>query len=507
MTNTSRESHAPANHLAVDAATTRAARAWGEVNPLRAEAPGLSDEARAAMLERIAHALDAHRADIIALAAHETALLPAELAPEFDRMTGTLRLFAAVARNGTWREAALDPAPVAPAVAIGPPHAVRVERIPLGPVAVFGASNFPLAYGVCGGDTASALAVGCPVIVKEHPAHPHTGRLIAKTAREAVASSVSTLPSPQREILVEGLFNYVEHANPDDPLNPPDPKVGAALVAHPTIRAAGFTGSLSGGMALDTIAQARPAPIPVFAEMGSVNPILVTPGALTPGATSPERAIALADELAASLLLRFGQQCTCPGVVFLPAGQLAEAFIARLASRVEAAPGRDMLAPWIARAFAARVHAVASIPGVQVIARGTPHDGPRGGQATLLRAGPEEWSRHHTLREELFGPAMLVITLNDFPALNNLPLPGTLTLSVYFDRTNPADAASARELVAHHGHSAGRVIANGVPTGVRACESMVHGGPFPATNCPDTTAVGPRAARRWTRPVCWQGAW
>jgi len=444
------------------------------------------DLARAAGLDRLAAGLEAARGKIIAECAGETALLPGELEPEFDRMTGTLRLMAAEARSGAWAGHIADPAPVPPAKSVGPGHALRLRRVPLGPVAVFGASNFPLAYGVCGGDTASALAVGCPVVVKEHPAHPRTGRRLAEIARAALTE----LPG--------GLFEYVEQ--PDRA----DVTAGAALVGHPAIRAAGFTGSTRGGLALQAVARSRPEPIPVFAEMGSVNPVFVTPGALA----SETQAAALADEIAGSLLLRFGQQCTCPGVVFVPECSGPEGFVSRLTRRVRAAPGRRMLAEWIAGAYAKRVAEARATPGVRVLAEGTLADGPRGGAAMLLEATAEAWRTRETLREEIFGPALLVVRVEGVEGVREaatLPIPGTLTLTVRFDERDEADRAAAWGLIAAHGGRAGRVIANGVPTGVRVSPAMVHGGPCPATNCPETTAVGPAACLRWTRPVCFQG--
>lgn len=450
-----------------------------------ASGPSEMDAARANGLERLAGGLEGARGAVIAVCAEETALLPAELEPEFDRMTGTLRLMAAEARSGAWAGWTADPAPVPPAKAVGPGHALRLRRVPLGPVAVFGASNFPLAYGVCGGDTASALAVGCPVVVKEHPAHPKTGRRLAEIAHAALAD------------LPEGVFGYVEQADPADTA------VGAALVGHPVIKAAGFTGSARGGLALEAAARSRAEPIPVFAEMGSVNPVFITPGALA----SATRAAALADEIAGSLLLRFGQQCTCPGVVFVPECAGADALVARLAERVRGAAGRRMLAAWIAGAYAKRVAEARAVPGggVRVLAEGAPAIGPGGGTATLLEATPEAWRAHAALREEIFGPAMLVVRVGSWREAAALPIPGSLTLTVRFDERDEADRAAAWKLIAAHGGQAGRIIAHGVPTGVRVSPAMVHGGPFPATNCPETTAVGPAACLRWTRPVCFQG--
>ncbi|MGD9690362.1 MAG: aldehyde dehydrogenase family protein [Phycisphaerales bacterium] len=472
------------------AAALTAEHAWRDLHPFVAgSAPRDARAERFAQaLDALAGALEARRADILRISADETALLEAELAPEFARMTGTLRMFAGVVRAGTWRRAAHDPPASPPALAVGPNFDLRSELVPLGPVAVFGASNFPLAYGVCGGDTASALAAGCPVVIKEHPAHPRTGRLIARIAGAAVETA--GLPG--------GVFGYVLHENPSDF------SVAERLVRHPAIRAVGFTGSERGGMALDRLARertdahGRPDPIPVFAEMGSANPVFITPGAM---ATSAD---AIADMLASSILLRHGQQCTCPGLVFVVDDAASDVFMARLRERFAAAPGREMLTPWIAHHYHEGISAIEDAERVHLEHVPTGMNPPRVSSAMLWSTTLEEYSAHHRLHGEVFGPSVVVVRLADWGAQADAPLRGSLTLSVFADADDPADLGRARDLAARHAHGAGRIILNGVPTGVRACEAMVHGGPFPATNRPDTTAVGPRAMERWCRPVCWQ---
>lgn len=428
---------------------------------------------RAPVLEHLARALDAHRSSILNSTHAETALTLAELSPEFDRMTGTLRLFASALREGNWLLPVIDtPA----ADHIGPNNDLRRDLLPLGPVAVFGASNFPLAYGVCGGDTASALAAGCAVIVKEHPAHPLTGRLIASIAREALAD--------RRDLL-----HYI--ANED----PRDHSIAAALLASPVIAAVGFTGSLRAGLAIESLARQRPTPIPVFAEMGSTNPVLLSPRAATRSA---------GEALADSILARFGQQCTCPGLIFLPR---ASATAESLKARFDAAPARRMLAPWIRDAFLARLRDIAAARGITPFARGSapadPSD-PRAAHARLFRCDLADFAREATLHEEAFGPAAFLIEYDSPRDLLSLHLPASLTLTINVDRDDPADLDLARQLLARFASNAGRIIFSGVPTGVRVAHAMVHGGPFAATNRPDSTAVGPFAVARWCRPICYQ---
>jgi len=438
---------------------------------------------RGRLLETIASALSSHRDPIIAAAADETALLPAELAPEFDRMVGTLRMFSALVADGSWVHAAID---TPSGSAIGPTHDVRRLLVPLGPVAVFSASNFPLAYGVCGGDSASALAAGCPVVVKEHPAHPRTGRLLADIVAAAVGPD---------------FVGYLENRDPAD--------FGVAELLVPSVCAVGFTGSTGGGAAIQLLASAAPVPVPIFAEMGSVNPVIVT------NAAAERRGRAIADELADSILSRFGQQCTCPGQILVPPGDGGDALVQRLAERIAGAGGRDMLAPWIRDAYVQRVDEVQRCRGVRLLARGRAKDGARGAAACLLSVDdlyirPDDEVKNvfsqDGLRDEIFGPAAVVI--RTFPdMLGDVQPRGSLTVSVYADGADDPDVEDLLDPSAPAGGSlsiAGRVIFNGPPTGVRVATAMVHGGPFPATNRPDTTAVGPRAIERWCRPVCFQ---
>lgn len=461
----------------VDLACRAAAEAWegfGRLPP--------SPASRGAWLDGAAEALDARRDEVLACCAQETALTIDELKPEFARMIGVLRLFAEAARSGAPARVAINPA--APA-AIGPGHDIRGMLMPLGPVAVFGASNFPLAYGVCGGDTASALAAGCPVIVKEHPAHPRTGRLIAAIAAKALRAA--SAPS--------STFGYLFHDNPLD-LSIPE-----SLVRNPAIRAVGFTGSQRGGLALDKLARERPSPIPVFAEMGSVNPVIITPGAMK------ARAGAIGKQLGESILLRWGQQCTCPGLVFFVDGPEARPLLEAFKTAFEAGGRRRMLAPWIAGAFRKGVEAIeAEIGKPFATSDAEAVESAQGERAVLFRTEVERFWSSHRLQEEVFGPCAVLVGAECWATLERAALPGSLTLTVHLDEHDPTDVELARRALQRHAAVAGRIVFNGVPTGVRASEAMVHGGPFPSTNRPDTTAVGPRAMERWMRPVCWQNA-
>lgn len=445
---------------------------------------GLAPGERAGLLDALAAALEARRDEILKTCADETALTIEELTPEFARMTGTLRMFADLVREGSWVRAAVDTKQTQGLV--GPNHDIRSMLVPLGPVAVFGSSNFPLAYGVCGGDTASALAAGCPVVVKEHPAHPRTGRLLAEIARGAAKAAG-----------FDGeLVGYVLTEDPRDY------SVAGALVRDATITAVGFTGSVSGGLALEKIARERNVPIPVFAEMGSNNVVVVSGGA------AHAHGDRIADEVAGSLLQRFGQQCTCPGTIVVEVGEAGSRFVDRLAERVNAAAGRDMLAPWIKQSYARRVEEASRATGVRRIAQGKRAEGPLGASACLLEVNAEyrrmvELFKRGELREEIFGPAAVVVRL-PIDMVGELGLLQTLTFSVYAEPKEVATDWTVSALWSVANAHAGRLIFNGVPTGVRVATGMVHGGPFPATNVPHTTAVGPRAIERWCRPVCWQ---
>ncbi|HYE63201.1 MAG TPA: aldehyde dehydrogenase family protein [Phycisphaerales bacterium] len=441
---------------------------------------------RARAMRAVAAALESSRADVLSVASGETGLTGEELRAEFERMVRTISMFADLVEEGSWVRAAVDRPVAPPRTPIGPNHDLRSMLMPLGPVvAVFGASNFPLAYGVCGGDTASAWAAGCSVVVKEHPGHPRTGRLLAKLAREAVWSAKVNLD----------VLCYLE----DD--GGAGHAVAEALVTHPLVCAVGFTGSIPGGLAIEKLASGRETPIPVYAEMSSVNPVIITRAALE------QRGPEIARELAASMLARYGQQCTCPGVYLVDDdGPAGKAFKRELGALVRAAAPRTMLTGRVREEFERRVREVSAVPGVSVLAAA------QGGAAdtqrpTVFIADAAALRSNDTLIPELFGPAGVLTTahvLSATPMEIVEHLRGQLTATIY---CGPSDQEFPElgELVSQLTGCVGRLIFNGPPTGVRVCTAMVHAGPFPATNRPHT-AVGPLAIERWCRRVCYQNA-
>ena len=472
---------APAFHVATRPEIERAFElASAAFRPLRL----LPAERRAELLEAVAAELEAAGEALFERGEQETALPRARLEGELGRTTGQLRLFAGALREGLGGEElaiAADPERArAQRPGVEPRPALELRRVALGPVVVFGASNFPLAFSVAGGDTASALAAGCPVVHKAHPAHPGTCELAA----EAIARAVGACDAPP------GCFSLL-HGGAE---------VGRALAAHPGARAVAFTGSLAAGRALFDVAAARPDPIPVFAEMGSQNPLFLLPGALR------ERAEALAGGLFASLTLGAGQFCTNPGLVFCARGADTERLLEALRSAVDAAPDATMLQPGIAAGYRAAVRAAAGLDGVTV--HGDPEPG---GDASRACARPAlavtdaaTWRREPSLREEIFGPATLVVLADSAGELPDLAagLAGQLTASIH---GGPGDDGLAGALFPVLEERAGRVIWNGYPTGVEVSPAMQHGGPWPATTDARFTSVGTAAIDRFLRPVCVQG--
>lgn len=427
-----------------------------------------TDADRAAWLRAVADRLDAHRDELVLIADEETGLGAARLQGEVGRTTGQLRMFADVVLDGGYLEAIIDHADPA---ATPPRPDLRRLLVPLGPVAVFSASNFPFAFSVAGGDTASALAVGCPVVVKAHTGHP---RLSRRTA-ELVASALADAGAPH------GTFALIEGR-----------EAGIALVEHPGIRAVGFTGSLAGGRALFDRASARPDPIPFFGELGSINPVVVT------AAADAERGPALAAGLAGSFQLGAGQFCTKPGVVFVPRGARLED---ELRGHVAATPHR-LLTPAIADGFAAGITTLSAVPGVELLAGTAPAAG-EGAQAAVLATDAATLAAHaDELLTEVFGPATLLVRYgdeDDLPALI-AQLEGSLTATVHAGQDE--DVAT---IVAALSDRAGRVLFDGWPTGVAVTWSQHHGGPWPATTS-QHTSVGATAVRRFQRPLVFQDA-
>lgn len=462
----------PATLEEVDAALTAAREASRE---FRAS----SGETRATFLEKIADNLERVRDDLIDRAHLETGLPPLRLQAELKRTTGHLRMFAGVARSGSWQDPRIERSE--PNRQPLPKPDLRRVFQPIGPVVVFGASNFPLAYSVAGGDTASALATGNPVIVKAHEAHPGTSELVGN----AIAAAVHSIGLPF------GIFSLLQG---------PGKLLGVPLVTHPATRAVGFTGSTFAGRILIDAAAKRPDPIPVFAEMGSLNPITILPSALEQGGE------ALADKLIASITNDAGQFCTKPGVILLQAGEKAEAFLQRLADRLGKATPVPMLHPGIHESFVKGVASLkeyaASTPSLSLVATKPAENGSLQGSPHLFRTDAATFLALEPLRHEYFGPLAILVTLSSTDEIESVlrSLGGQLTATLFCDEADPL----APELLPFLSEIAGRVIVNGVPTGVEVNSASQHGGPWPACSDSRFSAVGPSALLRFVRPVAYQ---
>ncbi|OJA37849.1 2,5-dioxovalerate dehydrogenase [Burkholderia ubonensis] len=432
--------------------------------------------ARAAFLDAIADEIVALGDVLIERAHAETGLPVARLQGERGRTVGQLRLFARVVRDGRFLAASIDPAQ--PARTPLPRADLRLQKIPLGPVAVFGASNFPLAFSVAGGDTASALAAGCPVIVKAHEAHLGTSELVGRAIRAAVAKC--GMPA--------GVFSL---------LIGPGRVIGAALVGHPAIQAVGFTGSRQGGVALTQLANARPQPIPVYAEMSSINPVLLFPAALA------ARGDAIATGFVDSLTLDVGQFCTNPGLVLALDGPDLDRFAATAAQALAAKAAGVMLTRGIAEAYRAGRGQLAELPGVRQLGAGGAAQGACDVSGALFEVSAQAFLDEPAFSHEVFGPSSLIVRCRDVDELARVldALEGQLTATLQMDAT---DKPLARRLLPILERKAGRLLVNGFPTGVEVCDAMVHGGPFPATSNPAATSVGATAIDRFLRPVCYQ---
>jgi NADP-dependent aldehyde dehydrogenase len=464
----------PAFHEATPEETDRALRAADEAFHANRTRPA---EARAELLERIAGEIEALGEALVARVTAETGLPEGRVRGERGRTTNQLRLFAGVVREGSWVNARIDRA--RPDRRPVPKPDLRRMLIPLGPVAVFGASNFPLAFSVAGGDTASAFAAGCPVVCKAHPAHPGTSEMVGRAVMKAV-EALGFHP---------GTFSLVHGATP---------ATGLALVRHPLTRAVGFTGSLRAGRALFDAAAARPEPIPVYAEMGSVNPVFVLPGALE------ARTDDLVRGLLQSVTLGAGQFCTNPGLVFAPSGPALDRFIAGVEAEVARASAGTMLHAGIRSAYEEGLARWRATGGVRPVGTG------RADAETATPARPAVFTTdaatfeaHPHLHEEVFGPATMVVRCGSAEALERAArvLPGALTATLH---GTDDDLRRHAGLVRILENKAGRLIFNGFPTGVEVCPSMNHGGPYPATTDARSTSVGTAAVFRFARPVCFQ---
>jgi alpha-ketoglutaric semialdehyde dehydrogenase len=453
----------------LDSAVRRAADAFRIYSRL----PG---KRRASLLEAIAANLETDAEPIIERAHTETALPRARLQGEMARTCYQLRFLGRLAEEGSWVDARVDHG--VPDRKPQPKPDVRSMFRPIGPVAVFGSSNFPLAFSVAGGDTASALAAGNTVLFKVHPGHPGTSDLVGRAIHRAVQASG----------LHEGVFTLLFDCGTE---------IGAALVQHPLVKAVGFTGSRRAGRMFADLAAARPEPIPVFAEMGSVNPIFVMPHAMR------ERGVAIADGIHASVVLGVGQFCTNPGLVVFKEDQAARTFQQRLVELFSSTPAGTMLTHAIYRNFISGIEALKNVGGVFELARGTTDGGPNRAAAVLLAVDAPTFMREPILAQEVFGPSTLLVVCQTNEEMLNVAksLEGQLTATVH---ATDAELVSGEDLVQVLEAKAGRLIANGYPTGVEVCNAMVHGGPYPACSDARSTSVGARAIQRFARLVCYQ---
>ncbi len=430
---------------------------------------------RAQFLEAIGEQILALGDQLVQRAHEETGLPRARIENERGRTIGQLNLMAAEARDGAWMSLRADPA--LPDRSPMPRPDLRMRKKSIGPVAIFGASNFPLAFSVAGGDTASALAAGCPVVVKAHPAHPGVSELVAS----------AVLKAAQDTGMPDGVFSLLQGDTHE---------TGQVLAADPRIKAIGFTGSRQGGLALMKIAAGRKDPIPVYAEMSAINPVIILPGALKQNPTG------LGEAFAASLTLGAGQFCTNPGLVIALAGPDLEAFVASTETVLKKTAQQTMLTAAICEAYESGFNKAKSQPGVEAW---TPKDLANSNQCqpALIKTTAATVMENDVLQREIFGPASIIAASETPSEIESLlsRLEGQLTISLHCADTDLQQAARLLPLLEE---KAGRVIANGWPTGVEVCHAMVHGGPFPATSDGRTTSVGTLSIDRFLRPVCYQ---
>ncbi len=436
----------------------------------------LSGKTKGAFLRHVAATIEAAGPAIMKRANLETALPDGRLQGELARTCNQLRFFAQLIEEGSWLDARIDNAD--PERKPLPKPSIRSMHKPLGPVAVFGASNFPLAFSVAGGDTASALAAGNPVIVKAHPAHPGTSALVGHAIRESVKACG----------LPEGVFSMLFDSGVD---------VGIQLVKHPAIKAVGFTGSIAGGTALMKLCSERPEPIPCYAEMGSINPIFVLPGALN------KRGGAFATGLQASVTVGAGQMCTKPGLVLVPQEDGTPGFLKELGEKVSSTPAQTLLTKAIADRFTAAVKG--RLADATMTAEGVKAENTTAAMvnASLFVADYKDLTANEELAQEIFGPTTVVVGYQDRKQLLAVAeqMEGHLTATIHGDDSQLAEYADLVEVLTR---KVGRLILNAYPTGVEVCHAMVHGGPFPATSDGRSTSVGTQAIYRFTRLFCYQ---
>ncbi|UWX55220.1 aldehyde dehydrogenase (NADP(+)) [Maribacter litopenaei] len=436
----------------------------------------LDNETKANFLETIADEILALGDTLLDRCHLETALPLGRLTGERGRTMNQLRMFASVVREGSWVDARIDLAQ--PNREPLPKSDIRHMLIPLGPVAVFGASNFPLAFSTAGGDTASALAAGCPVVYKGHPAHPGTTEMIAGAIQKAI----------KKTGLPEGVFSLVQGTSI---------QVGEDLVKHAEIKAVGFTGSYKGGMAIFNYANSRPVPIPVFSEMGSTNPMFILPGALK------ERASLLAEGYSNSLNMGVGQFCTNPGLSFYTEGENSAEFLEVLSEKIKDTEPAIMLTEGIQSAYKKGLETFSNTHDLSIVGEGKASNGTFGVSSKVFKTTMDAYLKNNELSEENFGPSSIVVEASTKEDLLKAAreLEGHLTATVHGTEEDLSEYAELFEILEQ---KVGRVLVNGYPTGVEVCHSMVHGGPFPATTAPSSTSVGTNAIKRFVRPVCYQ---
>lgn len=433
---------------------------------------------RAGFLDTIADEILALGDELIARACEESGLPEARITGERGRTVNQLKMFANSLREGSWVNAIIDTA--LPERAPVPRPDLRTLSIPVGPVLVFTASNFPLAFSTAGGDTASALAAGNPVIVKSHESHPGTNELVAGAIAKAAKS----------QSMPDGVFSSLNGVGFD---------LGTTLVQHESIKSVAFTGSYQGGVSLMNLASQRKTPIPVFAEMGSTNPVVIFPDALK------QDAEALGSQLAGSIMMGAGQFCTNPGIMVLPQGENTDQFLRNLASDVSAANAQTMLNQGIQKNYETNFSNMLEQDGVELVAESNDSDAGTSGMAGIARVSARTFLENPTLAEEVFGPSSLAIIceqeddLRKFMATNT----GQLTATAI---CTEKDVEMFSDLMIEMGELAGRLVFNGVPTGVEVSDSMHHGGPFPASTDARFTSVGTEAIKRFVRPLCYQDA-
>lgn len=430
---------------------------------------------RAVFLETIASEIEAGADDIVARGMAETGLPELRLRGELGRTTGQLRMFGNLLRRGDWKRVVIDTAQ--PDRQPVPKPDIRLTQIPLGPVVVFAASNFPLAFSTAGGDTASALAAGCPVIVKAHSAHPGTSELVAR----CIASAIEKTDMPS------GTFGL---------LHGPGRTVGAELVKHPDIKAGGFTGSVGGGRTLFNLASQRPEPIPFFGELGSTNPVFLLDKALE------TKADAIAEAFVGAMTLGAGQFCTNPGILVLRQGADSDAFLTKAASLIVEQQAQCMLTPNISSSYIDGNKKRQAANGVSVKAFG-PEANTNHAQPVLMAVSASDYLADAELQEEIFGPSTLAIVCNSDDEMLQVAqsFHGHLTGSIFAEGE---DASMSERLSALMQNKVGRLIFNGYGTGVEVCAAMSHGGPYPSSTNVQSTSVGERAIDRFIRPLCYQ---